>query len=187
MSRWSVGVSSVDGLSAVLTLVSVTNATAGPCRSQRLVLADGERTWTVVGRDYLPVAPAEKYLEYLRVQRNSPSTVKSYARALALWWEYLSEFDRDWRAVTLEDFGGFLCWLRTEDGPDVVSIAPGRARFAESTIAVRLRAVLAFYSYQQHRCRPRVVSDRPRPQRQIQTFARAHRPASGSPPGGDPG
>lgn len=139
----------MDGLSAVLTLVSVTNATAGPCRSQQLVLADGERTWTVVGRDHLPVAPAEEYLEYLRVQGNSPNTVKSYARALALWWEYLSEFDRDWRAVTLEDFGGFLCWLRTGDGPDVVSIAPGRARFVESTIAVRLRAVLACYSYQQ--------------------------------------
>jgi hypothetical protein len=51
--------------------------------------------------------------------------------------------------VTLEDFGGFLTWLRTGDGPAVVSIDPGRARFAESTIAVRLRAVLSCYTYHQ--------------------------------------
>jgi site-specific recombinase XerC len=33
------------------------------------------------------VEPAEEYLEYLRAQQASPNTVKSYARALALWWQ----------------------------------------------------------------------------------------------------
>ena len=92
-----------------------------------------------------PVGPAEEYLEYLRVQRVSPNTVKSYARALALWWEYLAQFGLGWDGVMLEDFGGFLSWLRTGEGPQVVSIGGGPARFAESTIAVRLRAVLSCY------------------------------------------
>src|SRR4051812_38727853 len=47
--------------------------------------------------------------------------------------------------VTLEDVGGFLTWLRTGEGPQVVSLEPGPARFAESTIAVRLGAVLPCY------------------------------------------
>lgn len=119
------------------------------CRSQRLVLPGGERTWTVLGRDHVPVGPAEEYLEYLRVQRVSPNTVKSYARALALWWEYLAQFELGWDGVTLEDVGGFLTWLRTGEGPRVVSLEPGPARFAESTIAVRLRAVLSCYTYHQ--------------------------------------
>jgi integrase len=128
----------------------VTNATVGwGCRSQRLVLPGGERTWTVLGRDHVPVGPAEEYLEYLRVQRVSPNTVKSYARALALWWEYLAQFKLGWDGVTLEDVGGFLTWLRTGEGPQVVSLEPGPARFAESTIAVRLRAVLSCYTYHQ--------------------------------------
>jgi site-specific recombinase XerD len=93
------------------------------------------------------VEPAEEYLEYLRAQRASPNTVKSYARALALWWQYLDAFDLRWDAVTLENFGAFLTWLRTGDEPQVSSIERRPARFAESTIAARLHAVVSCYDY----------------------------------------
>lgn len=125
----------------------MTGAVFGVCRAQRVVVPGGERTWTVLGRDHLSIGPAEEYLEYLRAQRCSPNTVKSYARALALWWEYLGQFELRWDQVTLEDFGGFLTWLRTGDGPKVASIEPRSSRFAESTIAVRLRAVTSYYGY----------------------------------------
>jgi integrase len=120
---------------------------AGTCRVQRLVLSDGAFTWTVLGRDHLVVEPAEEYLEYLRAQRASPNTVKSYARALALWWQYLDGFDLRWDAVTLQDFGAFLTWLRTGDEPGVASIERRPSRFAESTIEVRLAAVMSCYDY----------------------------------------
>jgi len=79
-------VSFTHGLSAVVTLRSVTTD-YGECRAQRLTLAGGERSWTVLGTDHHPVGPAEEFLEYLRVQPASPNTVESYARALALWWQ----------------------------------------------------------------------------------------------------
>jgi integrase len=124
----------------------MTESDAG-CRVQRVVLPGGELTWTVLGADHRPVAVAEEYLEFLRVQAVSPNTVKSYARALALWWQYLTVFGLFWDQVGLDDLGGFLSWLRTGDGPDVVSIEPRRARFAESTVAVRLRAVMSCYDF----------------------------------------
>jgi hypothetical protein len=116
---------------------------------ERLVLAGGERSWTVLGGDHRPVGPAEEFLEYLRVQRVSPNTLKSYARALALWWQYLQVFGLAWDGVTLEAVGGFLAWLRTGDVPQVVSIERRAARFAESTIAARLQAVMSCYRYHQ--------------------------------------
>ena len=122
---------------------------SGECRVQRLVLAGGERLWTVLGGDHRPVGPAEEFLEYLRVQRVSSNTVKSYAHALALWWQYLQVLGLSWDAVTLEAVGGFLAWLRTGDGPRVVSIEQRPARFAESTIAARLQAVVSCYRYHQ--------------------------------------
>jgi hypothetical protein len=134
-------VSFADGLSGAITLRSVTVAYE-ECRALRLVLAGGERSWTL-GGDHRPVGPAEEFLEYLRVQRVSPNTVKPYARALALWWQYLEAFGLSWDAVTLEDSGGFLAWLRTGDGLQVVSIERQPARFAESTIAARLQAVMS--------------------------------------------
>jgi integrase len=142
-------VSSTDELSVVPTVRSMTTATevVASCRTQRLTLPSGERTWTVVGKDHRVVEPAEGYLEFLRSQRSSPYTVKSYGRALALWWQYLDAFDLRWDAVTVENFGGFLTWLRTGDEPDVVSIERRPARFAESTIAARLRAVISCYDF----------------------------------------
>jgi integrase len=129
--------------------MGMTTATVelGGYRSQRLVLASGERTWTVLGADHRMVEPAEEYLEYLRAQQASPNTVKSYARALALWWRYLDAFGLRWDTVRLDGFGGFLTWLRTGDGPGVVSIGRRAARLAESTIDVRLRAVVSCYDY----------------------------------------
>jgi hypothetical protein len=71
-------------LSRVTLRPSVTVA-VGTCRAQRLTLSTGERTWTVLGKNRCMVEPAEEYLEYLRAQQASPNTVKSCARALALW------------------------------------------------------------------------------------------------------
>jgi Phage integrase, N-terminal SAM-like domain len=103
--------------------------------------------WTVLGADHRVVEPAEEYLEFLRAQQASPNTVKSYARALALWWQYLAAFGLRWDAVRVEGFGGFLTWLRTGDVPAVASVERRAARFAESTIDVRLRAVVSCYDY----------------------------------------
>ena len=69
---------------------------ADPCRVQRLALPGGTVTWTVLGADHAVVGPAEEFLEFLRVQASSPNTVKSYARALALWWSYLQLFGLAW-------------------------------------------------------------------------------------------
>jgi len=43
-----------------------------------------ERTWTVVGDDYLAGGPIEEFLEFMRVARAaSPHTIRSYATALS--------------------------------------------------------------------------------------------------------
>ena len=118
------------------------------CRTQRVVLSDGERTWTVLDGDHRVAEPAEQFLEYLRMLGRSPNTVKSYARALALWWQFLTVYELAWEGVTVEDLGRFLGWLRTGDSPALVSIERRPARFSEGTIALRLQAVCSFYRYQ---------------------------------------
>ena len=117
------------------------------CRVQRVAVPGSAVTWTVLGRDHLVVGPAEEFLEFLRVQGTSPNTVKSYARAMALWWSYLAAFGLEWDGLAVSDVGGFLAWLRSGDGPDVVSIEPRASRFAESTVSTRLQAVLSCYRF----------------------------------------
>jgi integrase len=125
----------------------LTSPTIGVCRTQLVVVADRERTWTVLDGEHRVIEPAEEYLEYLWMLGRSPNTVKSYARALALWWEFLTVYALAWDAVTVEDFGRFLGWLRTGDSPTVVSIERRPARFSEGTVALRVQAVCSFYRY----------------------------------------
>ena len=122
-------------------------ATTDGARVQLVFLPAGERTWTVVDAEHRSVTAVEEYLEYLRVLGRSPNTVKSYARALALWWQFLGTFELDWQQVRLEDFGRFLAWLRSGDTPQVASIERRAPRFSEETIAVRVQAVASFYRY----------------------------------------
>src|SRR6266704_3375625 len=118
-----------------------------PCHTQRLALPAGVVTWTVLNDGHQVISAAEEFLEYLRVQGTSPNTVKSYARALALWWSYLHVFRLGWDRVSLAQVGGFLAWLRSGDGPEVTSIVARPSRFSESTIATRLRAVTSCYRF----------------------------------------
>jgi integrase len=126
---------------------ALTTSPVAACRTQRVALPGGERTWTVLDREHRVAEPAEQYLEYLRMLGRSPNTVKSYARGLALWWEFLAVYDLAWDRVTVEDFGRFLGWLRTGDSPVVTSIERRAARFSEGTVALRVQAVCSFYRY----------------------------------------
>lgn len=133
--------------------MAVPTSTASPtaaCRTQRVLLPDGGRTWTVLDGGQRIVGPAEEYLEYLRMLERSPNTVKSYARGLALWWEFLGHYGLSWDEVTIEDLGRFLGWLRSGDTPTVASIGPRPARFGEGTVALRLQAVCSLYRYHHH-------------------------------------
>ncbi|HUY59137.1 MAG TPA: tyrosine-type recombinase/integrase [Solirubrobacteraceae bacterium] len=126
---------------------ALTSSLNGSCRTQRVVLPDGERTWTVLDGDHRVVSAAEEYLEYLRMLGRSPNTVKSYARALALWWQFLDAYELAWDAVRIEDFGRFLGWLRSGDSPALASIERRPARFSEGTVALRVQAVCSLYRY----------------------------------------
>src|SRR5919109_1006438 len=131
-----------------MTDSSLISGPAAACRTQRVAIPDGERTWTVLDGEHRVVGPVEQFLEYLRMLGRSPNTVKSYARALALWWQFLAVYELAWDAVMVEDLGRFLGWLRTGDSPALVTIERRSARFGEGTVALRLQAVCSFYRYQ---------------------------------------
>ena len=116
-----------------------------------MVLPDGARTWTVLGADYLPVPAAEEFLEHYRQIGSSPNTVKSYARALGLWWRHLDASAGDWRWPSVSVVTSFVAWLRAGAPSERVAYlrgaAPACPGFAESTIATRVAAIGAFYRF----------------------------------------
>jgi site-specific recombinase XerD len=114
-------------------------------RTQR-VNTNAGATWTVLGDDERVIGPVEEFLEFARSSEYSPNTVKSYARALALWWSFLDQSGRAWSSVGLREFGAFMQSLRgVSDEANVA--ATFKPVVAEATVAARVRAVLSFYRY----------------------------------------
>lgn len=118
-------------------------------QAQRVDLPDGSRSWTVLGDDQLPVAPVEDFLEHHRLIASSPNTVRAYAQGLSRYFTYLGAVGADWADPGLATFTGFLGWLRTGGPPGLTRIGgvESTSRPAESTVAARLSAVIAFYRY----------------------------------------
>jgi site-specific recombinase XerD len=120
-------------------------------RVQAVDVADGGRTWTVLGDDHRCVAPIEEFLEYHRVIGSSPNTVRSYAKGLQLWWEFLSEAEGSWEDPSVQMLRAFLTWLATGLSPSVIPLGrsgPTTPKLAEATVSARLAAVVSFYRYQ---------------------------------------
>jgi len=111
----------------------------------------GERTWTVLGDDLLPVGPIEEFLEHHRVLGSSPNTVRSYAKGLQLWWIHVAREGVGWEDPSVGALRAFVTWLRTGLSTAVASIAaeaPAGGSRAEATVQVRLAAVVSFYRFQ---------------------------------------
>ena len=111
-----------------------------------------ERTWTVVGDDYLAVGPIEEFLEFMRVARAaSPHTIRSYATALSGLWRDLEVAGVAWDEADVAQLTGYL--RRVRDGEEVgvrrlpVGGAEVVGRPAGATVATRWAAVSSFYRY----------------------------------------
>ena len=80
-------------------------------RVQRLVMpSSGVQSWTLLGRDHVPVVPVERFLAYLAAIDRSPNTIRAYAHDLKDWFVFLSGRGVDWRSARLEDVGAFAGW-----------------------------------------------------------------------------
>ncbi|RYF61506.1 MAG: integrase [Comamonadaceae bacterium] len=120
-------------------------------RVQRVLMPDSAvESWTLLGDDHVPVKPVERFLAYLASIERSPNTIKAYAHDLKDWLSYLAGLGLDWRAVTLEEIGGFVEWLRlppeARDGR-VVVLPSVEHHCTESSVNRKLAAVTSFYEF----------------------------------------
>lgn len=117
---------------------------------QRVRLAESERvTWILLDDEYLPCEPVNRLLRFLEHIDRSPSTVRTYAYHLKLFWEYLTARDLDWKDVGVDDLASFTSWLRQPDPPNLVRLQTDSTTGLRTkrTIYSILGAVHEFYEY----------------------------------------
>ncbi len=111
-------------------------------RVQRMVMPDGTESWTVLD-DGDPVQPVEAFLAHLQALDRSPTTVRTYATSLKLWWQFLARVGAVFDEVTVEHVSRFVAWLRAP-AENVTVLEGGDA----VTVNRHLAALFSFYDYQ---------------------------------------
>jgi site-specific recombinase XerD len=121
-----------------------------PVILQKGIASDtGKLVWVLLGEDYAPIEPIQRYLNHLVNLERSPNTVQSYVHYLKVYWEWLTNQHIDWRNVSLENLSEFMHWLRVGDAK-VVSMQPVKAIRSEKTVNHAMTAVHTFYEFHLH-------------------------------------
>jgi site-specific recombinase XerD len=111
-------------------------------------------SFTVLGRDGLPVDAVEVFLAHLSAVGRSPNTVAAYAHDLRDFMEWLAQTGGDFRTLSLEGLTEFFAWVarpvpaRTPG----VFMLPGTPAAVRPATLLRKRAALAsFYRFHARR------------------------------------
>lgn len=114
---------------------------------QKVQLGINEITYTVIGEDYLPIDPINRYLIYIKKLGYSIYTIKTYATALSFFWRFL-KYKRlaEWTNVQLEHCADFVHYLRSPRA-GVDELFNFEAKRNENTINLYLAAVASFYDF----------------------------------------
>ncbi len=110
---------------------------------------DQKIRYVVVDAEGKLVIPAVHYLKYLDRLGSARNTLRSYAAALRLYWEFLSQEQLDWQLITLDDLSRFVLWLKLPCGSlKVLPAHPVEQARSNRTINHTLTVIRGFYDYQ---------------------------------------
>jgi integrase/recombinase XerD len=116
---------------------------------QKVILPDsGKIHYTLMGDDFLPVEPVMEYLNHLMIKNQSPNTTKSYCTHLKLFWEFLKDYELDWKTVDLNELSEFIHWLQYGKRQNIVHLVAPRAQRVGKTVNTIVGVVCRFYDYQ---------------------------------------
>jgi site-specific recombinase XerD len=118
-------------------------------RVQRVVMPSGVESSTVLC-DGAVLEPVDRYLAHLTAIERSPNTVRAYAHDLRDFFAFLDSRGLAWHAVTLEDVGRFVAWLRLHEqarGGEVVALPWVDGALTAATVNRKLSALASFYEF----------------------------------------
>ncbi len=105
--------------------------------------------YVVIDEEGRLVEPIAHYLKYLDRIGSARNTLRSYAAALRLYWEFLSQEHLDWQHITLDHLSRFVLWLKLPSGSlKVLPAHPVEQARSNRTINHTLTVVRGFYEYQ---------------------------------------
>lgn len=117
-------------------------------RVVEIEIQDQQKRYVVIDDTGSLIEPIARYLKYLDRINAARQTLRSYAFALRMYWEYLSQQQIDWQHVTLDELSAFVLWLKLPSGSlKVIPAHPVPQARSNRTINHTLTVVRNFYDY----------------------------------------
>ncbi len=138
---------------------------------------DHQKRYVVIDDTGEIVDPIVRYLKYLDRLGSARQTLRSYASALRLYWDFLGQQHLDWQQVTLDDLSQFVLWLKMPSGSlKVLPVQPVEQARSNRTINHALTVVRGFYDYHWRltECQRENNNILTRSYSEIQTFTPSH-------------
>lgn len=119
---------------------------------------DQQKRYVVIDNEGTLVEPIVRYLKYLDRIAAARFTLRSYAFALRLYWEFLSQQQLDWQQITLDDLAQFVLWLKLPSGNlSVLPVRPVPQARSQRSINHTITVITSFYDY--HWCMDAIASN----------------------------
>ncbi len=120
-------------------------------RVQRVMMSTGQESATLL-RDGDVVECVDRFLAHLTAIERSPNTVRAYAHDLRDFFAFLDSRGAFWDAVSLEDIGKFVAWLRLSGAARSGRVTPlpsVEGELSAGTVNRKLSAISSFYEFHQ--------------------------------------
>src|SRR6266704_4869055 len=109
---------------------------------------DHQKRYVVINETGEFIDPIVRYLKYLDCIGSARQTLRSYASALKLYWEFLGQQHINWQQVTLDDLSQFVLWLKLPSGSlKVLPAYPVEQARSNRTINHTLPVDRSLYDY----------------------------------------
>lgn len=110
--------------------------------------SDQQKRYVVIDHEGMLVEPIVRYLKYLDRIGAARLTLWSYAFALRLYWEFLSQQHLCWQQITLDDLSQFVLWLKLPTGNfSVLPVNPVPQARSQRSINHIITVITSFYDY----------------------------------------
>jgi integrase/recombinase XerD len=113
-----------------------------------ILTQDLQKRFVVIDGEGNLIEPIVQYLKYLDRIGSARNTLRAYAIALRLYWQYLGQEGIDWQQITLDGLARFVLWLKVPSGSlKVLPVRPVEQARSNRTINQTLSVVRNFYDY----------------------------------------
>lgn len=109
---------------------------------------NGRERYYVADNNGLPIDPILKFIKFKDNTNYARNTLRMYCQHLKLYFEYLEEYNLDFRTVNIDNLSVFVNWLQSPyKSKNIIATTSSESPRSPRTVNAIVSTILVFYDY----------------------------------------